>query len=69
MAAARAIKLAAAAIAAVMVADVNDVSVTEAAECGVDSSLTADPLIDVGEVEVCPLVLEFSYGRNRCIRW
>ena len=68
MAAARAIKLAAAAIAAVMVADVKDVSATETAECGVDSSLT-DPLIDGGEVEVCPLVLEFSYGRNRCIRW
>jgi len=52
-----------------MVADVKDVSVTETAECGVDSSLTTDPLIDVGEVDVCPLVLEFSYGRNRCIRW
>ena len=58
-----------AAIAAVMVADVKDGSVVDAAVCGVDSSRIPDPRIDVGEVEVCSLVLEFSYGRNRCMRW
>ena len=70
MAAALAIRLAAAAIAAVIVTDVKDASVAEATECGVDSSLIpAAPVIEVGDVEFCPVVWEFSYGRNRFIRW